>query len=219
MQCQPFQQSDALLRKHGLSGRAATAFSTAPVVGWYYNSRYGLNDNAPEFNEAVVSYVLSNHIEAVLLHGYWRVYAKGPDTLGKSFGEALYNTAEKLRNADIKVYLLLDIPIHSRPIPRLLASPTSAYSGDMNKISLKIPQREDNKFDAIDPQVIDRLRKIGVAIIDPKPAFWDEDEAAYTVYQDGMVLYRDSQHLTATGAKHMLEGFLEKHLEGLIRSK
>lgn len=203
---------DEVLRKHGLGGRLATASSTAPVVDWFYNSKYGLNDKAPEFNDAVIAYILSHGVEAVLLHAYWSVYAQGPDVKKLSFDKALLSTVEKLRNANVEVYLLLDVPIHSKHIPRLLASPTSGYSDESEEISLKIPQSGEGQFDSIDSTVIKRISELGAVVLDPKPIFSGSNEDSYKVYSEGIVLYRDSQHLTASGAKHLLVPFLEDTL-------
>jgi len=201
---------DEMLKKYGLGGCAATHSSTAPILGWYKNSKYGLNEQAPEFNESVLAYVLSNKIEAVLLHATWRSYATSPNVGELSFSEALYDTVKRLRNAGVKVYFLLDVPIHSKHIPRLLANQFETNGANRpDEFSIEIPQHGDGPFDAIDPHLIGKLRNLGAVILDPKPLFLSSDGTSFKVYSDGIVLYRDTRHLTSSGARHMLGPFLD----------
>jgi hypothetical protein len=57
-----------------------------------------------------------------------------------------------------------------------------------------------------------RIEELGAIIIHPKPAFLDQDSERYRVYLDEIVLYRDADHLTATGSIKMLTPLLEKYL-------
>lgn len=205
---------DEFLTDNGLSGCVATHSSTAPVIGWFKQERAGLNERSIEFNEAVLSYIAEQNIPAVFLNATWPSYAKAPSVRGTSFEDALVNTVKRLRSLEVNVYIMLDVPIYPFSVPKAVAR----LGERANSLSER-PSAENRRL-GISPSTITQITGLGAIIIDPKPAFLDQDRQRYRVYEDGVVLYRDARHLTASGAIKVLKPLLEKHLKSdLARQK
>jgi len=64
---------DAYLKSIGESGKQVTHFATAPVLGFYNKRIGGLNENAIEYNSAVLAYVKRHRVRNVLIVGWWGV--------------------------------------------------------------------------------------------------------------------------------------------------
>ena len=199
---------DKLLKERGLSGRAAVHSSTAPVIGWFGQYKYGLNEHALAFNNAVLSYIEAQNIPTVILHATWRGYVNSPAVAGVSFEEALLSTVKQLRSLDVHVYVMLDVPSHPVHVPKTLARL------GRSEMALKAAQPgQVDQLDGIQPSTIARIKELGATVIDPKPSFLNPEQDQYRVYVDGVVLYRDGRHLSASGAVKILTPLLKSMLE------
>ena len=66
---------DELCRRYSVRGVQATHISTAPILEYFQHERLGLNENAPEFSQSVVDFVVKQHIKKVVMAANWANYA------------------------------------------------------------------------------------------------------------------------------------------------
>lgn len=198
---------DTLLKERGLTGRAMTRSSTAPVCDWYAESRYGLNERSIEFNEEILSYIHEEEIPVVVLIALWSDYVEDG---GSEFENALVRTVHRIAEAGAVPYLLLGVPVHPFEVPRALAS-ASMLDRDLSKYCAS-PSVE-NEYDGIQERSLERIRAAGTVVIDPKPAFLDSESGVYMLRENGVVLYRDAHHLTTDGAIEKLKPVLAENLD------
>lgn len=201
---------DEILKEKGLAGRAATHYSTAPVLNWYNDSKYGQSEDAIGYNDAVFSYIQEKKIQVVILISVWSSYSNDVGEDGSSFDSLLLKTVEKLSSIGVQTYLLLDIPNHTFNVPNAL-SRSFVLKHDLTSLYAK-PTNE-NRFDKIDPEVIEKIKRAGARIIDPKPRFLDPSGQHYMIQSDGVVLYQDAHHLSTKGAKLLLKPLLSEALD------
>jgi peptidoglycan/LPS O-acetylase OafA/YrhL len=196
---------DALLKQKRLSGRAATHSSTAPVLGYFSVAPYGLGDQAPSFNEAVISYVAKKHVPNVVMIARWTGYDRS-DALRL----ALLSTVKKLVSAGAQPWIFVEVPNHPFDVGRLLRRRLLPSSLNQNRYC----GRPGNWNCAVitDPTFLDQLSNAGAKIIDPRPAFLNSNHDAYLISLDGIMLYRDQHHLTKSGAERILIPVLERIL-------
>ena len=192
---------DTLLKEEGLVGLAVTHAETAPVLNWYTNTEWGLNDKAIDFSNSILSYIEAQKIPTVLLVAYWSHYQPDHEGSLECIGSALLNTVQHLIDIGTHPYVLLDVPVHPFDVPDMLIRSTVL---NQNLELLYAKPTAENQFDAMDPKTIAAIDQIGVTLIDPKPKFLDADAQHYIVQLDGIPLYMDYHHLTPQGANLML---------------
>jgi peptidoglycan/LPS O-acetylase OafA/YrhL len=200
---------DAFLKERGLAGRAATHSATAPVLNWFIISNSGLGSDAPAFNDAVLSYVRSRQIPDVMLIANWHAYAGSGGASSESFNASLLATVRQLVAAGSRPWILLTVPAKPYDVPRVLSRSVISHS---DTPSLYTKPAEEYRFDLIPPQTIAEVEAAGGRVLDPKPRFLDQAGRQYVVQADGVVLYRDSHHLTTKGAILMLVPLLREEL-------
>jgi peptidoglycan/LPS O-acetylase OafA/YrhL len=200
---------DAFLKERGLAGRAATHSSTAPVVDWYNVATHSLNEDSIPFSNSVIAYVRSQQIPIVILSASWWGYAYKDQEEKKAFHASIVKTVRQLAAAGAQPWLLLDVPHHSFNIPRALSRSVVTHT-DIKSLCAK--PTEISEFDNLDARIISEIEAAGGQVINPKPRFLDPSGQYYIIEEQGIALYRDGHHLTATGAKLMLlplfRGFL-----------
>lgn len=198
---------DALLKRSNLSGRAATHSSTAPVLTYYsLEQRFGLKKDSLSFNEAVMSYIEKQRIPHVVLIASWRGYES--NSTG-SLESALLATVKRLVAAGSQPWVFLDVPSHPLDVSLLLRRRRTTLP-DLNQSRFCAKPDSWNGISGTDPAILDQLTKAGARIIDPRPAFLNESQDLYRNVIDGVILYRDDQHLTKRGAEKVLLPVLEK---------
>ncbi len=198
---------DEILKERGMAGIAAVHSSTAPVIGWFRQEKYGLNESSLDFNNAVLSYVSTQNIPTVVLHAMWGIYTNAPDIKGVSFDDALVNTVKQLRSLGVNVYVMLDVPIHPVHIPKALSRIGESYMAAKATKPGNVDQT-----DGIQSSTITQIKELGATVINPKPAFLNPQRDQYLVLVDGVVLYRDTNHLTTSGSIKILKPLLESDL-------
>lgn len=191
---------DAFLKERGIAGRAATHSSTAPVLNWF-QTRDGLKEGAIAFNDAVFSYIQSQHIHTVILVAFWSSNVGSGGDSSDSFDAALLETVQRLVAIDAHPWILLDVPIPNFDVPRTLSLSVASRA---NITTIYTNLAAQNEFDKINPKTIAKIKVAGGRILDPKPRFLDPIGRHYIVQANGVALYRDGQHLTTKGAKLML---------------
>jgi hypothetical protein len=194
---------DAFLKEKGLTGCAATHSATAPVLGWFFDlTEFGLKEKSLAYNDSVFAYIRQRKIPNVVLSAHWSFYASDESKAkSKAFQLALLTTVRRLTATGTRLYILMDVPIHTFDIPRALAR--SCVSNTSIE-SLCAKPTDKDKFDNIDPRIMAQILKTGARIINPKPRFLAAGGRYYFVQLNGTALYRDDHHLTTKGAKIML---------------
>jgi hypothetical protein len=213
---------DEALMRRGLFGEAAVHTATAPVLGYYLEAgQWGLNKAALTFNSKVVSYVERNRIPNVIMVAFWSKYMSGlsAETDSLSAGpapdqssflrQALLMTVKKLVSVGSHPWILLQVPEQPYEVPRLLLKVPSD-TRDLNQNRFCAKPDSFNGISGTDSGFLAELKEAGARIIDPRPAFLDPKSGIYRVSTDGVILYRDSNHLTISGSKKILVPLLEE---------
>lgn len=200
---------DAFLKEKGLTGRAVTHSSTAPILDWFMFSKFGLNQDAIDFNDSVFSYIQSQHIPHVILIARWGGYIGGDGVNFDSFKSSLLETVRRLVAIGSRPWIMLEVPNYPFNIPRALSSPNYFHK---DIISLYTKPTALNELEVKDPKIVAEIEAAGGRILDPKPRFLDPTGQHYVIQANGIALYRDEQHLTTKGAKLMLLPLLRDSL-------
>lgn len=211
---------DAILKERGVAGRAVTHGSTAPVIGWYHlHGSESLKAESLRFSDAVIKYVKEHQVRHVVLIAFWSNYH---DSTGVSAGHekpegsdpkrshefeaALITTIKQLQQTGVTAWLMLQVPVQSQIVPRALAR--------AEMFGWPLPQPEDTNDYRIGPDSqsfdVEKIRAAGCRILDPQPLFLNPTTGKYDLLRDDVVLYRDTNHLTAAGAKLILQPLLRR---------
>ena len=204
---------DALLTERNAAGRAATHSATVPVLVWYVATPFGLGKDALAFNDAVFDYVRREQIPDVILIACWPCYTKGDDEATHGLAAAAARTVRRLAQAGVRPWILLDVPAHPFNVPRALSLPMIAGAPIA---SLRARPEPDRAFDVFDAATVREIEAAGGRFIDPKPRFLDPSDGRYIIERDGVALYLDKEHLTASGAKLMLLPLFRESLRYLL---
>lgn len=205
---------DQYLKEKGLAGRQATASATAPVLDAYWQNEYTNPKDVKAFNHAVFEYIKQKRIPNVVLAGYWEYYTDDKGSI--PFDSALLSTIERLVQAGTRPYLLLQVPHPRFSAPKALAM-TSIFNYDLTPFLAK--PTGWNGLNGEGGVILKRIGSVGGHILDPRPSFMDAAGQHFIVEKNGISLFRDAHHLSATGAKMMLVPFLREvlNLQGTTR--
>ncbi len=186
--------------KHQIKGYQATHSTTPPLVDFVWQSEYGLREESPAFARGVVELVESEHIQMVILASMWAVYQNDP-----SFESCLRKTVLELNRRGTRVIIVRDVATHGGNIP-LMLSRAVRIGRDISRIGTTSEQyaRHNAAFDG----VVKRLDPSSVTILDPRSALVDT-HGFWRAELDGVVLYRDSNHLTIEGSHRLIPVFDE----------
>jgi SGNH domain (fused to AT3 domains) len=181
---------DAACKACDVAGIQATISSTPPLLNFIGRSKFGLNEQAPAFNRAAMDFAIANKVDFVLLACEWDEYADKPD-----FEPCLDRTVEELVQAGIRVGLVRDVAMHRGDVPMTLSM--AAHRGlDIDRIGLPIAEHlaRNERANA----AFDRLKGVGVSMLDPAPWFVD-DNGLWRAQIDGVAMVRDFHHLSVEG--------------------
>ena len=193
---------DALLKERGVSGRAVTYASTAPVFDWFLRTEWGLHERSVAWNESVLAFVRKHGIADVVLSASWAGYMQETGN-ATPIGPALVETVRRLVAAGTRPWVLLDVPIQMFNVPRALSFSVMFHT-DVDERCRKA----STSADFSDPGIIGQIEAAGVRVLDPKPSFLDPRGEHYVVQADGVALYQDNAHLSSKGAKRILLPYL-----------
>jgi peptidoglycan/LPS O-acetylase OafA/YrhL len=193
---------DSLLKERGISGRAVAHSSTAPLLGFFKKKKFGLNEDAWQFNEAVLAFIEAHSPSDVFLVAQWKSYegdSDGPNSI--SLDSALRGTVQRLKSAGTRPWVLLQVPAQSFDVPRALAR--AALLGE--DIGALCTKREAwNGLSGEGNAIFRAIEAEGGRVVDPRPRFLDPAGRCFVAAKGGHPLYRDSGHLTTKGAELML---------------
>ncbi|WFU04243.1 acyltransferase family protein (plasmid) [Rhizobium sp. CB3171] len=205
---------DEAAKQAGVSGLFAGHASCPPLPDAQLPAR-GDVKRCGEFNAAVRDLVRSKHIPLVFLIAYWPKYVHDaelphegvyfdpsvpPPLEDKSapVTASLDRLVAELTQQGTKVVLVMDVPEMGRYMPEAVAKAV------MTKTSTEVapPWSYVAKRQALSRAILAGLAaKYGAAIVDPLPAICHDGHCDAT--QDGMPLYKDADHITATTSKRL----------------
>jgi hypothetical protein len=175
-----------------------------------------LTDRCRDFNAAVLDLIDARRIPVVFMIAYWPKYFHGselpnegiyfdpsvPPPVGDRLGpivEAMDGILANLKQRGIRVVLVMDVPEMGRFVPEALAR--AVMTGSSTDIAPPWPYTE--KRQALPRGVLAaKAEKYGAAIVDPLLAFC-RDGRCHAADDDGIPLYIDSDHITATVARSL----------------
>ncbi|MCA9093158.1 MAG: acyltransferase [Planctomycetaceae bacterium] len=175
---------DELLKERNLRGGLATHSATAPLLGFVIP---GILPESPTFNEAVLEFLKSKRVPAVILAGNWAEYAETP-----AFPDSLRRTIDELVRAGIEVTIVLDVGYQPDDVPKLIAQAT-LRGEDLSTIGTTI--EEHRRRNAKCEPLLRALSGPHVTILDPTDTF-ALPNGHWEVATEGTSQYRDRHHLT-----------------------
>ena len=182
---------DALCSERKIGAVAATHSSTLPVKDYFQNRGDGLKERSIPFNDAVINYVQTARIDAVLMVACgWNGHFSNSDCL-----EATLETADILREAGASVYLMDTVPTFSYDVAKF----TGIYSNSGRLAELKISLADYIERQALTDDALLKLKQRGIRVLKPMDLLFNEKHE-FLPYDSGGSYYRDSAHLSSYGA-------------------
>ncbi|MEO7931655.1 MAG: acyltransferase family protein [Chthoniobacterales bacterium] len=200
---------DAFLKEQGQAGLAATHSSTVPILNYFQRTQYGLGPGAVAFNDAVFAQLQARRIPNVVLIGRWSCCDDNDPRFPSNlpFETSLIATVRRIAKTGSRPWILLEAPTQPFDVPRMLAR--FSIRGQ-NIVELCATPQTNSGLIGANPEFSDKLRQAGGYILDPRPEFLNSNGSHYIVETDGSALYRDSQHMSAWGARKIILPLLRK---------
>ncbi len=204
---------DEFLKEHGGSGVAFVRSSTPPVTGYTSPTVNDFADSMEAYNACVRKQITQLQIKHVVLVGFWNSYFDNAQTR-RDFADRLTATVRDLVDEGINVSIVLQMPSLRFDAPRALAIQSlSIHLGTVE--DLLTEAKNYYAFSQHEPDLERELEATGANLIRLAGPFTRED-GKMMVEKDGVSLYRDSQHLSVSGAKIMLLPILESNRAKLL---
>jgi peptidoglycan/LPS O-acetylase OafA/YrhL len=203
----------AALRSHeyGLfTGRG----SCPPLLDFDFGEAKRLRTNqCRKYNAAVLNLIARRRIPVVFMVALWPKYVhRGEpsnegiyfdpsrpiplDDWSVPFAQSLDHTLQEINRLGARVVLVMDVPEIGYNVPEALAKAvTAGVPADIAPSWTSVLKRQSLARTVLESYGT----KYGVTVIDPLRALCD-DKRCY-VERNGIVLYHDADHLTATGAR------------------
>lgn len=202
---------DAAAKLVGITGLFAGHSSCPPLPGVQLTPR-GDTGLCGDFNGAVHDLIAAQHIPLVFLVAYWPKYVhdaelpnEGPyfdpsvppplDDRSASVVETLDRLMAELTKQGTRVVLVSDVPEMGRYMPEAVAK--AIMRGTSTDVAPPLDYIE--KRQALSHAILTRLAaRYGAALIDPLPSLCSNGRC--DAVRNGLPLYKDADHLTATFA-------------------
>jgi peptidoglycan/LPS O-acetylase OafA/YrhL len=177
-----------------------------------------------EARDWIINYAISKSIGAVLLVGRWSVYIgdskegssskhlavlKGTDfnreSALRSFEISLGNLAKKLDEKNIKLIVMLEVPNHKVDVSESIFAIRQVDRNFGFEASYPtIPVTEYISQQKNIREVLERLSldNLNLWVVDPKKSLCTFKDCI-SVDQDGVLMYRDNNHLSVAGSKRL----------------
>ncbi|MEZ2131256.1 MULTISPECIES: acyltransferase family protein [unclassified Sinorhizobium] len=200
---------DSAAKEAGVAGLIAGHSSCPPLPDVQLSNR-GDMERCREFNAAVRDLVKSQHIPLVFLVAYWPKYVHDgelpnegiyfdpsvpPPLTDKSASvtETLDRLMTELKEEGTRVVLVMDVPEMGHYMPTAVAKAMMIHAST----DVAPPWDYVEKRQALSRSILTRLAaKHGDRIVDPLPAICSNGHC--DAVRNGMPLYKDADHLTAT---------------------
>ena len=204
---------DVAAKQAGVQGIFAGQAGCPPLPDVEMPTRR-LTDHCRDFNAAVLDLIDARRIPVVFMIAYWPRYFHDselpnqgiyfdpsvPPPLDDRSGPivaAMDDILANLKQRGIRVVLVMDVPEMGRFVPEALARAVMTNSST----DIAPPWSYTEKRQALARNFLAAAAgKYGAAIVDPLPAFC-RDGRCNAADHDGIPLYTDSDHLTATAAR------------------
>lgn len=205
---------DTAAAARGFGGMFA-AHATCPPLNDVPLTTKGDTRRCTAFNNSVRDLIREKHIPLVFMLAYWPKYVHQSElpNQGDYFdasippsvadystpvATALDNTLAQLKQEGVKVVLVMDVPEMGHFVPEALAkaklagtstdiAPPWPYIAERQALARSMLKKYAAKYDA--------------AIVDPLAAFCDNDHCLAS--RNGVPLYMDADHITASAAKSL----------------
>ncbi len=202
---------DAAAKQVGISGLFAGHSSCPPLPEVQLTPR-GDTELCGDFNGAVHDLIKAQHIPLVFLVAYWPKYVhdaempnEGPyfdpsvppplEDRSALVVQSMDRLIAELTKQGTKVVLVSDVPEMGRYMPEAVAK--AMMQGTSTEVAP--PLEYIKKRQALSHVILSRVAaKYGATIIDPLPAICSSDRC--DAVRNGLPLYKDADHLTATFA-------------------
>ncbi len=195
---------DSVCKDQDLHGFQVTAPQTSPILDFVTTTPYGLNEQAPEFNRAVLEFAKSRDVRIVVLAAVWSSYGnKSPET----FRTKLTETVEQLTSAGIEVAIVLDVARQDKDVPAML-SLASRLGRDVTKLGVPGETHAAERY--VCEHIVREICEshAHVRLLDPAPYLVDENGLWRAEYE-GKAMYWDKDHLTIEGSLRVSPMFKE----------
>lgn len=202
---------DAIARENHFSAQAATGGRNPPVIGWSgADPASAAHTRKVRFNQDVMSRIgelaASGDLQQVILVFRWSYYLDTPYREADEplpvagFPDALIETIQSLENMNLKVSVLLEVPIFKQHVPKAVA--LHHWRGWPLP---KLNKREHTERAQSYQSLIQRLKTEtpSVTMIDASPYLFSESGEVGYLNDKGVLLYRDEHHLTKAGSARL----------------
>ena len=178
---------------------------------WLDSLGLGRSENCKRHTEAVLDWVARNHIRTVILAGHWIAYtenhhpirltdAESPDNdfqldNAAVFARGLGRLLEVLDRGHVRVFVLEDAPQNYVDVPYALASARRLHLDRDFRITRTDYEAQQRSA----TEIFERLQeRHGFQILRPQEHLCANGRCA--IAREGVSLYVDDEHLSATGA-------------------
>jgi len=200
----------ALAVEHQVGVTVATAFGTAPLLGFASSGRVSLGADSLRFNQAVLEHVRSSKTRHVVLAAKWGGYMHHGASAAL-LRDRLSSTIRHLNDAGVKVWVVKQVPVYPTSVEN--AALFAAWR-DRDFDALGLPFAEHVRTASnLDPIFQDLpFPSSALTVLDPADQLLDP-LGFYRAVLDGRSLYRDTDHLTVTGSMALKPLFKRMFLE------
>lgn len=198
---------DAVGRETSFCAAVAKSSAVAPVADWQ-DADPRRSSDALVYNRAVLAaikdFARSGNLKTVILAARWSGYTSSDN---QAFRQNMEKTVKELSDAGCSVVILHEVPNFSFEPPKALA--LAAMRGeDLSDLTTSVDQHRKRVGGFLD--VFNGLsqRLPNVHVLDPESCLADA-EGVIKPQRDGVVLYRDGNHLTTSGSMLLKSAFMD----------
>ncbi len=184
---------DALSRETGVPCVAAVHVSTAPVIGYFARTPFGMNERAMAFSEALLQHIRLLRIRDVLLVAVWPDYCED-----RSFAEAMLRTVDELHEAGVAVHVMESVYHYPFDVPKAIIK--HSFLG-VDVSPMRVHMNDYYAATGFPPGLRRDLLGKKVNLLDPAPYFLARvGSSTFMPYDNDGAFYADGQHLSTYGA-------------------
>lgn len=191
----------------GITGYTAVYSATPPLLDAVYRFPDGLQERTPAYANAVLQFIRSHQIPAVILAARWSGYQGADPILLES---SLRKTIVALHEAGCTVWVVKGLP--SGTAGQSVAATLARMEMYGRKNSDLLPTRE-NHLKA--NSVVERLSQsdLPAIFLDPAPLLLDESGSRYRLDEKGVSVFWDDNHITQTASLRLFKPLLKSAIE------